>query len=98
MSEIEKNKLCEDCGNPIPLKKGQIWVDGRRKYCDECAEKRKRSQDATRMKELRKEWRSENQRIRQENCLLKARNEELEGVIKKQAEMITRLRERVGVL
>lgn len=92
---MEKNKLCEDCGNPIPLKKGQIWVDGRRKYCDECAEKRKRSQDAIRMKELRKEWRSENKRIRQELCSLRARNEELETVTKKQAEIITQLRERI---
>jgi uncharacterized Zn finger protein (UPF0148 family) len=50
MKEIPK---CKMCGADL-YDKPQLFYDGRRKYCPVCAEWRKRTQDADRMKEKRK--------------------------------------------
>lgn len=44
---------CKMCGNDL-YEKRQLFYDKRRKYCPICAEWRKRTQDAERMKEKRK--------------------------------------------
>lgn len=50
MQEMPK---CKMCGCDL-YEKRQLFYDRRRKYCSACAEWRKRTQDAERMKEKRK--------------------------------------------
>lgn len=67
---------CRMCGAPL-YDKPQLWYDKRRKYCTACAEWRKRTQDAQRMKEQRVARRDERTKkilkLEQENFELKAK-------------------------
>lgn len=58
MAIIGTIPVCKMCGAAL-YDKPQLFYDKRRKYCKVCAEYRKRTQDAQRMKEKRKEIRNE---------------------------------------
>ena len=57
MAIIGAIPVCKMCGAEL-YDKPQLFYDKRRKYCKVCAEYRKRTQDAQRMKEKRKEIRN----------------------------------------
>lgn len=95
MKEIPK---CKMCGADL-YEKPQLFYDGRRKYCKACAEWRKRTQDADRMKEKRKAERNartekiktlteEVRELQDKNNLLIQENNQLRRII-------TDLRERI---
>ena len=95
MKEIPK---CKMCGADL-YEKPQLFYDGRRKYCKDCAEWRKRTQDADRMVEKRKAERNartekiktlteEVRELKDKNNLLIQENNQLRKII-------TDLRERI---
>lgn len=82
---------CKMCGSPL-YEKPQLFYDGRRKYCSACAEWRKRTQDAQRMKEQRVARRNERTQeienlkgevmeLKVQNGLLARENESLRRMI-----------------
>lgn len=82
--------VCRMCGAPL-YDKPQLWYDKRRKYCPSCAEWRKRTQDAQRMKEQRVARRNERtaeiESLKGEVMELKVQN----GLLAKENESLRRM-------
>jgi len=95
MQEMPK---CKMCGCDL-YEKRQLFYDRRRKYCPICAEWRKRTQDAERMKEKRKaEQNARTEKINQlqeEVQLLLDKNEQLNSENNQLRRIITTMREQI---
>jgi len=91
---------CKMCGNDL-YEKRQLFYDKRRKYCPACAEWRKRTQDAERMKEKRKaERNARTEKINQlteKVQLLQDKNEQLNIENNQLRNVIITMRERYGL-
>lgn len=75
-----KIPVCKQCGEPLYTEE-KFFYDGRKKYCDVCAEDRKREMDAERMRLQRVARRDERtkkiEKLESENFELKAKIESL---------------------
>ena len=91
---------CRMCGCDL-YEKRQLFYDKRRKYCSACAEWRKRTQDAERMKEKRKSERNARtekiKTLEEKVELLQNKNEQLNIENNQLRNVIIMMRERYGL-